>query len=163
MGNIKILSNRKIDIPNQLQLLFGVETENIADKIVFQIPLTVGTNDLDTLNSDVILLTENTNGKDEIILTDKTAPIGEDYILAVWTVERKSLISPNLTIQIKVSDSLADKIWISSTRELFVATVIDSDGVISNLYPTILEQMRTDLTELLVRIQHIEENFLTTV
>lgn len=145
MATIKVLSNRKLDIPNQLQLLIGVETENISEKITFQIPRTVGTNGLDSLVSDVILLTENTSFKDEIILTDKTAPVGADYILAVWTVERKSLIAPSLTIQIKVADQLNDKIWISSTRDLTVETEIDADGEILNLYPSILDQLRTDV------------------
>ena len=157
MATIKVLSNRKLDIPNQLQLLLGVETENIADKITFQIPLTVGTNGLNSMTADVILLTENTSFKDEIILTDKTAPVDADYILAVWTVERKSLIAPTLTIQIKVASQTEDKVWISSTRDLTVTTEIDADEEILNLYPSILSQLRTDIDNIAVGGQDIYE------
>jgi hypothetical protein len=145
MSVIKILPNRKLDIPNQLQPLIGVETENVSEKIAFQIPLVVGSNGLNSFTSDILLLTENENFKDEIILTEKYLYESDGYIKAYWVVERKSLISPILKIQIKVADATSDKVWITSTRDLFVQNVIDSDGEISNTYPTILDQFRAEI------------------
>ncbi len=162
MAIITIRNNKKMDVPIGISASL-VEFDNDSIKQQIDFPLIVGNNNLNSMEGDIFLLIQNTLGYDEVKLDEKILNEETGIVSAYWNIKRTQIIPDKIQIQIQVKHKTEDMVWSTEIRELTVSESLDLDGNIVEIYPTILEQLQTDVNENEARVQAVEQQVLNII